>query len=226
MKKKNSYYFQHDVDARNDPKLIDLMRVHGVGGIGVFWCIVEQLYQEDGRLPMERCKSIAFALHVDCTMVTSVVNDFGLFKSDGAFFWSESALNRINRIKDISQARKKAATTRWTPPVEDPKPEEPQQPTPPPTPTEPKEPKEPVKRFNPPTVEEVKTYIQEKGYTVDAEAFVAFYESKNWYVGKNKMKSWEAALVTWEKRNKEQRPTPPQQRRSTTVTPNINDEWK
>ncbi len=56
--------------------------------------------------------------------------------------------------------------------------------------------------FVPPTVEEVQDYIYEKKYTVDAETFVAFYESKGWMVGRNKMKNWKAALVTWEKRNK------------------------
>ncbi len=56
--------------------------------------------------------------------------------------------------------------------------------------------------FVPPTVEEVQDYIYEKKYSIDAEAFVAFYESKGWMVGRNKMRNWKAALVTWEKRNK------------------------
>lgn len=58
------------------------------------------------------------------------------------------------------------------------------------------------KRFTPPSVEEVNSYILEKGYDVDAEAFVNFYESKGWFVGKNKMKSWKAALVTWNLRHR------------------------
>lgn len=57
------------------------------------------------------------------------------------------------------------------------------------------------KSFIPPTVEEVKEYIDSVGSQVDAESFVAFYESKGWMVGKNKMRSWKAAIVTWEKRN-------------------------
>lgn len=57
------------------------------------------------------------------------------------------------------------------------------------------------KSFIPPTVEEVKEYIDSVGSQVDAESFVAFYESNGWMVGKNKMKSWKAAIVTWEKRN-------------------------
>ena len=56
----------------------------------------------------------------------------------------------------------------------------------------------PMKR---PTLEEVQAYVTEKGYSVDAESFIAFYESNGWKVGKNPMKSWRAALVTWQKRN-------------------------
>lgn len=55
--------------------------------------------------------------------------------------------------------------------------------------------------FCPPTVDEVREYIQTVGSKVDPEAFVAFYESKGWLVGKSKMKSWKAAITTWEKRN-------------------------
>ncbi len=58
-------------------------------------------------------------------------------------------------------------------------------------------------RFLPPSIEEVKSYIQEKGYSVDAEQFVNFYESKGWLIGKNKMKNWHAAIATWQKREKE-----------------------
>ncbi len=58
-----------------------------------------------------------------------------------------------------------------------------------------------AKRFTPPTVDEVRTYCAEKNYNIDPEAFVAFYESKGWMVGKNMMKSWTAAIVTWVKRN-------------------------
>lgn len=57
-------------------------------------------------------------------------------------------------------------------------------------------------RFIPPTINEVINHIMENSYTFDPEAFIAFYESNGWRVGKNKMKSWKSACVTWEKRNK------------------------
>ena len=57
-----------------------------------------------------------------------------------------------------------------------------------------------------PSVEEIKQYCLERNNGIDAEQFFDFYESKNWYVGKNKMKNWQAAVRTWEKR-KQQNPT-------------------
>lgn len=59
-------------------------------------------------------------------------------------------------------------------------------------------------RFTPPSLLDVKNLIIEKKYlTVGAESFWNFYESKNWMVGKNKMKDWKKAIAGWESRNKE-----------------------
>jgi len=55
------------------------------------------------------------------------------------------------------------------------------------------------KRFVKPTIQEIQAHILEKGYTFDAEAFYAFYESNGWKVGKNQMKNWKAACTTWAK---------------------------
>jgi|TARA_R110002096_G_scaffold133113_4_gene283896 hypothetical protein len=55
-------------------------------------------------------------------------------------------------------------------------------------------------RFKKPTLVEVKDYCLERNNNIDAEAFIDFYESKNFMIGKNKMKDWKAAVRTWEKR--------------------------
>lgn len=54
-------------------------------------------------------------------------------------------------------------------------------------------------RFVPPTYEEVDAYCVERNNNVDAQAFIDFYESKGWMVGKNKMKDWKASIRTWER---------------------------
>lgn len=62
------------------------------------------------------------------------------------------------------------------------------------------------KCFAPPTVEEVRAYCQERGNNIDSQRFVDFYESKGWFVGKNKMKDWKAAVRNWESRDKQNTP--------------------
>ena len=44
--------------------------------------------------------------------------------------------------------------------------------------------------FVPPVVEEVRLYCRQRNNSVDPEAFVNFYESKGWLVGRTKMKDW------------------------------------
>ena len=61
------------------------------------------------------------------------------------------------------------------------------------------------KLFIRPSVSDVELYCIERNNKVDAISFVNFYESKGWFVGKNKMKDWRAAVRTWEMReNKKQ----------------------
>ena len=55
-------------------------------------------------------------------------------------------------------------------------------------------------RFKKPTLDQVNDYCIERKNNVDAEAFLDFYESKDWKIGKNKMKDWKAAIRTWERR--------------------------
>lgn len=57
------------------------------------------------------------------------------------------------------------------------------------------------KRFIAPSAEEVQEYIDEKGYSVDAERFVDYYTANGWMVGKNHMKDWKATVRNWERKN-------------------------
>ena len=55
-------------------------------------------------------------------------------------------------------------------------------------------------RFKKPTVNDINDYCKQRNNTIDAETFFDFYESKDWKVGKTKMKCWKACVRTWEKR--------------------------
>ena len=56
------------------------------------------------------------------------------------------------------------------------------------------------KRFEKPTLSEIKEYCIERNNNIDAEEFYSYYESIGWKVGKNPMKNWKFAIITWEKR--------------------------
>ena len=62
--------------------------------------------------------------------------------------------------------------------------------------------KENIKRkvFEKPSIDDIQSYCEERNNGINANAFYDFYESKNWMVGKNKMKDWKACIRTWEQR--------------------------
>lgn len=64
-------------------------------------------------------------------------------------------------------------------------------------------------KFIPPTFEEVTEYCSARNNTVNPQAFIDFYESKGWMIGKNKMKDWKAAVRTWERTQKENKSSNP-----------------
>jgi hypothetical protein len=106
-------YFSHDHNARNDRKMVRLAMAYGMQGIGIYWCVVEMLYEEQGKIMLSDCERIAFELRVDCNIVDSVITNFGLFEYDENYFWSASVDRRIEAQIQVSQGAKKAAEQRW-----------------------------------------------------------------------------------------------------------------
>lgn len=58
------------------------------------------------------------------------------------------------------------------------------------------------RKFVVPTVEEIQAYCEERNNGIDPQYFWAFYDAKGWKIGKEPMKSWKSAVLTWEARNK------------------------
>jgi hypothetical protein len=106
-------YFSHDLNARNDRKMIRLAMAYGMQGVGIYWCIVEMLYEEQGKLMHSESERIAFELRVDSNVVDSIITNFDLFEYDDFHFWSASVNKRIDAQIQVSNGAKKAAQTRW-----------------------------------------------------------------------------------------------------------------
>jgi len=110
---KNTFWFSHDYHSRSDKKLLRLRMKHGMEGVGIYWCIVEMLYEEVGYLQHSEYERIAFELQTNEEIIRNVVNDFGLFEVDNDKFWSNSALNRLRIRENKSNKARESINSRW-----------------------------------------------------------------------------------------------------------------
>ena len=109
---KDTFYFSHDYNARNDEKIKRLIRKHGMQGYGVFWSIVEDLYNNANALRLDY-EGIAYDLRSDSEIVASVINDFDLFVLNRDFFGSNSVQQRLDQRNMKSESARKSASYRW-----------------------------------------------------------------------------------------------------------------
>lgn len=110
---KETYWFKHDYNARGDRKMVAMRMKLGMKGVGLYWSIVEMLYEENGHLMLSECERIAFELQADYEDIKSLIFNFELFKKDQKKFWSESVLNRLQVRKDKSIKASQSAHSRW-----------------------------------------------------------------------------------------------------------------
>jgi hypothetical protein len=109
---KQTFYFSHDYNCRTDEKIKRLLMKHGMLGYGVYWSIIEDLYNNANALQLDY-ERIAFELRTNEQVVESIINDFNLFIIDGEFFSSASVEKRISKRIEISQSASKSAKIRW-----------------------------------------------------------------------------------------------------------------
>lgn len=83
-------------------------------------------------------------------------------------------------------------------------------------------PKSETTRFSKPTIPQIMDYCLERQNSVDAMKFFDYYESKGWVIGKSPMKSWQAAIRTWEGNTKDQQPKLIGRQTQETVKNNLN----
>lgn len=119
---KKTYFFRHDMNAHQDPKVKAMMFVYGAEGYGWWWIILEIMAQEEnGRISIVKkydIPSLASSLP-NCSadkcreFIDDCINEFELFNSDGERISSD----RLDRDLDIafkkSNNGKKAANARW-----------------------------------------------------------------------------------------------------------------
>jgi hypothetical protein len=110
---KDTFYFSHDYNARTDVKIKGLIRKHGMAGYGIFWAIVEDLYNNANALQTDY-DGIAYELRTDFEIVKSIINDFDLFSIEGGSFGSKSVERRLDERNEKSKKARESAFKRWS----------------------------------------------------------------------------------------------------------------
>lgn len=108
-----SEYFSHDYNARNDLNMKKLFMGEGLAGIGLYWCLVEMLYEKNGYIDFEYIPIIAFDLRTTEEQVNNVINKYDLFCKNETHFFSSSLLKRLDMRNEKSEKAKNSANARW-----------------------------------------------------------------------------------------------------------------
>jgi len=111
--KNKAYYFSHDGNAHNDVKIQYMTADLGMEGYGIYWYLIETLFEAGGYLPMNMIKILAKKMDTTEPKVRVVVEKYGLFQIIDNEFFSERLLLHFNTIEKLSVSGKKGARMRW-----------------------------------------------------------------------------------------------------------------
>jgi hypothetical protein len=207
-------WFQHDADAHADAKLEKVRIKYGMKGYGLYWYCLELIVRniETDNITFElehdsEVISVRTGIHFEQVQeMMKYMVELGLFENshgkitclklakrlnssmtsnpmlreilkkshDGVMMESDLVMQEENRIdKNIFRGKnfpQKKITK-----------------------------KNSTTKFTKPTLKQIQSYCNERSNNVDPQQFLDFYDMKNWYVGKNKMRDWKAAIRLWER---------------------------
>ncbi|MEA4865336.1 MAG: DUF4373 domain-containing protein [Sphaerochaeta sp.] len=106
-------WFRHDIGTMNDIRMQKIMRKYGLEGIGIYWCLVESLYTNDGKIFFSEITDIAFMIHASEKKVAEMARDQDIFESDEESFWSNRVNSELSIQQEVSERAKEAINARW-----------------------------------------------------------------------------------------------------------------
>jgi hypothetical protein len=122
---KDAYYFSHDSNARNDPKILAMRSVYKAEGYGWYFMLLE-IFREDANykiainkytydtLAMQlQCERNAIESFVDDCCINFVDSHGSLLSRNEDFIWSESFLKRMADVDGKREKNRASANKRW-----------------------------------------------------------------------------------------------------------------
>ena len=107
---KDTFYFSHDSNAKDDPKCVMLIEQLGLEGYGIYWVLIEILREQpDYKYPIALLPAIARRYNTTTEKVKAVVSAYQLFDVDEENkFFSESLIERMVPLENMRENRRMA----------------------------------------------------------------------------------------------------------------------
>ena len=112
MSKVKKHWFKHDFYTCNDQKMQRLDFKYPVIGYGIFFKVIELLYQNDGKLEYD-LDFISFSIKYDKVVINSILNDFDLFTIQDEVLYNKRVLESIKEITEKSEKARASANSRF-----------------------------------------------------------------------------------------------------------------
>ena len=106
-------YLQHQSNSFTDIKIIKMRSKLGIESYGIFWALLELLFNEENKLCVDDYSVLAFSLQCDPDKLKSVIEDFDLFVIEDGCFYSKRLNKHIDEINNKSIIAKENAKKRW-----------------------------------------------------------------------------------------------------------------
>jgi hypothetical protein len=111
---KDSFWFKHDSNAKDDPKCTLLIEQLGLEGFGIYWVLIEILREQpDYKYPLKLIPALSRKYNTTAEKMGTVVKGYDLFSIDENNFFSDSLLERMNDYDALKETRRNAALMRW-----------------------------------------------------------------------------------------------------------------
>lgn len=199
-------WFKHDSNANTDAKLKRVRMKYGMQGYGLYWYCLEliaaNVEKHNMTFELEHdAEVIAFDAGINYALVQEMMTymvDLGLFENTKGLITCLKMATRTDEytLKLLRTPENVPTNSRHTPEKVPPIRIEEKR-----IDKNKKESGTKLKRFIPPTTEEVSAMCVEMGYTVNPARFVSHYSANGWKVGRNPMKCWKSALAGWQTRD-------------------------
>ena len=106
-------YLQHQSNSFTDIKIIKMRSKLGIESYGIFWALLELLFNEENKLCIDDYSVLAFSLQCDADKLKSVIEDFDLFIIEDGCFYSKRLNDHIDNINSKSLKAKESVNKRW-----------------------------------------------------------------------------------------------------------------